>query len=83
MWAIVLTIGTPPYDISKYLVELIQPTLNKSKHKITNLSSFEDEAKNWFVKRNEVQVSHDIVNLYPSVPIIEALADLILNNKYF
>ena len=73
MRAIVSTIGTPPYDISQYLVELIQPTLNKSKYKITNSSSFVNEAKGWLVKRDEVQVSYDIVNLYSSVPINKAL----------
>ena len=41
MRAIVSTIGTPPCGISQYLVELIQPTLNKSKCKITNSSSFD------------------------------------------
>ena len=33
MRAIDSTIGTPPYGISQYLVELVQPTLNKSKYK--------------------------------------------------
>ena len=73
MRAIVSTIGTPPYGISQYLVELVQHTLNKSKYKITNSSSFVNEAKDWLVKRDEVQVSYDIVNLYPSVPINKAL----------
>ena len=36
MRTIVLTIGTPAYGISKYLVEIIQPTLNKSNNKIQN-----------------------------------------------
>ena len=82
MRAIVSAIGTPPYGISQYLVELIQPTLNKSKYKIANSSSFVNEAKNWLVKRNDVQVSYDIVNLYPSVPINKALDVLIgqINN---
>ena len=73
MRAIVSTIGTPPYGISQYLVELIQPTLNKSNYKIPNSSPFVKEVKIWLVKRNEVQVSYDIINLYPSVPINKAL----------
>ena len=73
MRAIVSTIGTPTYGISQYLVELIQTNLNKSKCKITNSSPFVDEAKNWLVKRDEVQASYDIVNLYPSIPISKAL----------
>ena len=64
------------------MVELIHLTLNKSKCKITNSSSFVNEAKNWFIKGDEVQVSCDIVNLYASVPINKALDILIdqLNN---
>ena len=83
MRAIVSTIGTPPYDISQYLVELIEPMLNKSKYKITNSLLFVNEAKIWLVKRNEVQVSYDIINLYPSVPINKALHILVdqLNDK--
>ena len=45
MQAIVSTIGTPPYGISQYLVKLIQPTLNKSKYKIANSSSFLNHAR--------------------------------------
>ena len=82
MRAIVSTIGTPSYGIVQYLVELIQLTLNKSTYKIINSSSFVNEEKNWLVTRNEVQVSYDIINLYPSVPINKALDVLIdqLNN---
>ena len=77
MRAIVSTIGAQPYAISQYPLQFIQPTLNKSKYKITI-----NEAKNWLVKRNEIQVSYDIINLYPSVPINKALDVLIdqLNN---
>ena len=80
MRVIVSTIGTPPYGISQYLVELIQPRLNESKYKVTNSSSFVNETKNWLAKRNEVQVSSDIINLYPSVPI-NVLIDQLSNDK--
>ena len=63
---------------------MIQPTLKKSKYKITNSSSIVNEAKNWLVKRNEVQVSYDIINLYASVPInktLDVLIDQLNNNK--
>ena len=81
----VSTIGTPPYDISQYLVELIQLTLNKSKYKIINSSVFVNEAKDLLVKRDEVQVSYDIVNLYPSIPInkaLDVLIDQLNSDKY-
>ena len=50
MRTIVSTIGTPPCGISRYLVELIQPTQNESKYKITNSLSFVNEAVNWLLK---------------------------------
>ena len=77
MQAIVSTIGTLPSGISQYLVELIQPTLNKSKYKISNSLSFVNEAKNWLIKRDEGEASYDIINLYPSIPINKALNVLI------
>ena len=84
MWAIVSTIGTPPYGISHYLVDLIQPTPNKSKYKITDSSSFVNELKSWLINRDEIQVSYDIINLYPSVPVnktLDVLIDQLNNDK--
>ena len=40
MRVIVSTIGTPPYEISKYLVDIIQLTLNKNHHKVKGSRSF-------------------------------------------
>ena len=82
MRAVVSTIGSPPYGTSKYLVKIIQPTLNKNKHRVLNLYSFVEEAKEWNISPNETQTSFDVVNLYPSVPIDEAVAVIIeiLNN---
>ena len=40
---IVSTIGTVPFGTSKYLVEIIQPTLNK--HRMINSYTFVQEAK--------------------------------------
>ena len=65
----VSTIGTAPYQINKYLVKIIQPTLSKSKHSVKNSKQFVNEAKTWKVEYNEIQVFYDVVALYPSVPI--------------
>ena len=43
------------------------------------------EAKQWEIEPNEVQVSYDVVNLYPMVPLKEAtnvVLDLARNNDY-
>ena len=69
MRTIVSTIGTPAYEICKYLVEIIQPTLNKNNNKIQNSTSLVPEAKDWKIEPTQIQVSYDVVNLYPSVPL--------------
>ena len=82
MRTIVSTIGTAPYGTSKYLVDIIQPTLNKNKHRIINSSSFVNEATTWETTQEEIQVSYDVTNLYPSIPIGKAINVLMdtLNN---
>ena len=73
MRTVVSTIRTPPYGIPKYLVEIIQPTLNNSQHKIKNSVEFVNEAKTWIISPTEIQVSYDVVNLYPSVSLDKAI----------
>ena len=83
MRTIVSTIGTPAYGISKYLVEIIQPTLNKNNNKIQNSTSFVHEAKDWKIEPTEIQVSYDVVNIYPSVPLdrsIQAVVEFLQND---
>ena len=82
MRTIVSTTGTAPYGTSKYLVDIIQPTLNKNKHRVINSSSFVNEAATWETSQEEIQVSYDVINLYPSIPIDKAITVLIdtLNN---
>ena len=58
----VSTIGTSPYGISKYLVKIIQPLLNKSQHKIKISVDFFDETKTWKILPTEIQVLYDVVN---------------------
>ena len=80
MSSLVSTIESPPYSTSKYLGKIIQPALNKNKHRVLNSSSFVEEAKEWNISSNEIQTSFDVVKLY--FPIDEAVAVIIeiLNN---
>ena len=73
MRIVVSTIGTPSYRTSEYLVKIIQPLLNRNETRLKNSSTFVDLSKTWTIDPNEVQVSFDVVNLYPSVPIKEAI----------
>ena len=77
MRVIVSTIGTPLYGIPKYLVDIIQPTLNKNQHKVENSKSFVSQAQTCKLEPDEIQVSYDVTNLYPAIPINKAI-DVIL-----
>ena len=68
---IVSTIGSPAYKVSKYLVNVIKPTLYNHTN-IKNSVSFVEEAKTWKIDPNEIQVSFDVVAMYPSIPIEKA-----------
>ena len=59
--------------MEQYLVETIQPILNKNVHRVINSYTFVQEAKTWEIYEEEVQVSYDVVNLYPSVPADKAI----------
>jgi hypothetical protein len=72
MRIIVSTVGTATHGISEYLVKLTQPILNKNKSRLRNSTDFVNDAKTWNISPTEVQVSYDVVNLYPSVPLDEA-----------
>ena len=64
MRAVVSTIGSPSCG-SSYDTRVL------------NSSSFVEEAKKWNISRNEIQTSFDVVNVYPSAPINEAVAVII------
>ena len=77
MRAVVSTIESLAYGTSKYLVKIIQPTLNKNKHRVLNLSSFVEKAKEWNISSSEIQTSFNVVNLYS---FLYAVIIEILNN---
>ena len=65
------------YEDCAFLVKIIQPTLNKNEVRITNSSAFTREIKDWNVSQDEIQVSYDVVALYPSVPIKKATTTML------
>ena len=73
MYTVVSKIRTPTYGISKFLVKIIQPTLNKSQHKIKNSFEFVNEEETWKISPPEIQVSYDVVSLYLSVLLNKAI----------
>ncbi|XP_065664446.1 uncharacterized protein LOC136086103 [Hydra vulgaris] len=77
MRIIISTIGTPNHGISEFLVKTIQPALNKNPTRLKNSFDFIKKAENWNVANNDIQVSYDVVNLNPSIPLKEATVILL------
>ena len=73
MRVILSTMGMLPYVISKYLIQIIQSTLNKNQQKVKNLISLVSQAQIWEIKPNEIQLLYDVTNLSPSILIDEAI----------
>ncbi|XP_065650407.1 uncharacterized protein LOC136078558 [Hydra vulgaris] len=72
MRVVVSTTDTHCYGISNYLVRRIQPVLNENLIRLKNSEDFINKTKSWLIDKNEIQVSFDIVNLCPSIPLKEA-----------
>jgi hypothetical protein len=56
---------------------MVQSTLNLNETRLKNSQQFVDTARLWEIDEHEIQVSFDVVNLYPSVPIREAITILV------
>ena len=52
-------------------------TLNKNQYKLKNSKSFVSHTQTWKIEPDEIQVSHDVPNLYPSIHIDKSI-DVIL-----
>lgn len=78
MRLVVSTVGTVSHGLAELLVDIIQPTLDKNHSRLKNSTTFANEAKEWEINSDEIQVSYDVVALYPSVPIKKAI-DAIMN----
>ena len=64
-------------EYEKKLVDIIPSKLNKNQHEVNNSKSFVLQAQTWKIEPDEMQVSHDVTNLYPPIPINKAI-DVIL-----
>ena len=84
MQSIVSTVCTAFHGTSKHLVKLIHPILAQNEHSLKNSTSFVSKASTWNLSPDEIQVSYDVVALYPSVPTSKAINVMIdMHNRNF
>ena len=63
--------GISPFE-SRFTGIPCKITFNKNQTRLKNSETFVNKARNWTIEADEVQVSYDVVNLYPSVLVKEA-----------
>jgi hypothetical protein len=73
MMGIVSMIGSPFEKVSKFLIPILRVIQGRSGLYIKKSRELKEKVKNWRLERNEVLVSYDVKNLYPSIPIKRAL----------
>jgi hypothetical protein len=70
---IVNTIGSPTYNIAKYLTTLLKPHIGKTSSYIKDSTHFIEKIKDLQLERDDLLVSFDVVSLFTNVPIKEVL----------
>ena len=73
MRGVVSTVGSPFDKLSRYLIPILRKIQGRSGLYVKNSRELKQKVKNWRIERNEILVSYDVKNLYPSIPIYEAL----------
>ncbi len=85
MCPIVSNLGSPTYNLSKWLInEFNHLEVQQSSFSVNNSYEFVNKVKDLELKDNEILISFDVNSLFPSIPIDETLTfirDLLQANR--
>ena len=73
MRPIVSAIGSPSYNLAKELARILTPLAGNTPHTVRNSAAFVDRIRSLEMEPQDRLVSFDVTNLFPQVPIDEAL----------
>ena len=65
--------GSCTYKVAKKMSDLIKPLIGKTEHHFLNSKELVTKIKDTKLTDEEIWISHDVVALFPSVPVDEAL----------
>ena len=67
-----MTQGSPTYNLSKYVAEILKPLVGKSAHHVVNSKEFITKIEQTKLDEDEILVSFDVLSLFTNVPVDEA-----------
>ncbi|KAG8238076.1 hypothetical protein J437_LFUL017917 [Ladona fulva] len=70
---IVSAIGSPTYNLAKYLTKILSPFVGNREHHIENSASFVKILNSIHLDPEDIMVSLDVVSLFTKVPLRETL----------
>jgi hypothetical protein len=70
---IVSAIGSPTYNVSRYLATLLKPLVGQTDSFILNSSHFVQKLPNFQLSPGDILVSFDVESLFTKVPIMDTL----------
>lgn len=73
---IVSTINSPPYKLSKYLIQILTHLTNNSNYNIKNTHTFKNYIENITLKKDDKLHSFDVVSLFTNIPLEVALQEI-------
>eukprot|EP00253_Pinus_taeda_P032352 PITA_32352 len=70
---IVNTIGSPTYELAKYVAKILKPLVGNTDSFIKDSQDFVNLIKNERIERDDILVSFDVVSLFTKIPLDEAI----------
>ena len=70
---IVNTIGSPTYELAKYVAKILKPLVGNTDSFIKDSHDFVNLIKNETLEKDDILVSFDVVSLFTKIPLDEAI----------
>ena len=81
---IVNTIGSPIYNLAKFLAERLKPLIGNTFSYVKYSTHLVKMMEHWKIKEGDILTSFDVVSLYTKIPIdevIEVIRDIVNNDE--